>query len=112
MLETTPSRANSRAISAQSHWESERPSLSGRSRAILTMWRATEGGKGGLSPASRPIGEAVEALVEEAADPPADMLLGPAGLAAGGDERSPTGDGQYGAAAASQAQGDGGAAKP
>jgi hypothetical protein len=76
------------------------------------MWRATEGGKGGLSPASRPIGEAVEATVEIASDPLADVLLGHAGLAAGGDEGFTIGDGQDGAAAASQAEGDGGAAKP
>src|SRR3954463_7126596 len=103
MVATTPSWINWRAISAQPHCDSDRPSVSGRSQAILTMWRATEGGKGGLSPASRPIAQAVEGLVEEAADPLADMLLGHAGLEAGGDERFAVGDGQDGPAAASQA---------
>jgi hypothetical protein len=111
MVATTPSRINRRAISAQSHCDSDRPRVSGRSQAILTMWRATEGGKGGLSPAPRPIAQAVESALEIASDPFAGVLLGHAGQSGGSDEGFAVGDGQDGAAAASQAQGDGGAAE-
>jgi hypothetical protein len=69
----------------------------------LTTWRATEGGKGGLAPAPRPVVEAVESVVEEAADPLASVLLGHAGDPTGPDERLAVGDGQDDAAAASEA---------
>src|ERR1700722_13781164 len=69
MLATTPSRTNCSANSRQSHCDKERPSLSGRSQAILTTWRATSGGKDGLAPGSWSIRQASYPLVEEAPHP-------------------------------------------
>src|SRR5439155_21397161 len=54
-------------------------SFSGRSQAILTRWRATEGGKAGLAPASRLVGEARKPLAEVALDPLAGVADGEAG---------------------------------
>src|SRR5512144_1148059 len=42
---TTPLATNWRAITAQSHWDRERPTRSGNSQAILTVCSATAGGK-------------------------------------------------------------------
>src|SRR6266516_4806182 len=47
---TIPSATNWRAISRQSHWESERPCWSGCSHANLTAYKATEGSNRGLRP--------------------------------------------------------------
>src|SRR5512144_229668 len=112
MLATMPSRTSWRAISAQSHCDNDRPLRSGRSQAILTACRATEGGKGGLPPASRPIVQALQASGEEALDPLADMLLSQADASRGPDQGSPVGDGQDRLAATGQSQGGGCAAEP
>src|SRR3954447_6043676 len=80
---TTPSRASGSARARQSHWDKERPSLSGRSQAILTRCRATEGGKGGLAPAARLVGEALQALGEVAPGPLAGVADGQPGGAGG-----------------------------
>src|SRR5690242_8511451 len=76
MLATTPSRTSWPANSRQSHWDKERPSLSGRSQAILTRWSATVGGKDGLSPASWLVGEARQPLGEIAFGPLAGVAHG------------------------------------
>src|SRR5215470_12266736 len=102
---TTPSRANCRAISMQSHCDSERPRSSGRSQAILTTYSATSGGKGRLAAAPGAIVQAGEATVEEALHPLADMLLGQA------DQSGPLGDFEDGPAPPGQAQGGRGAAE-
>src|SRR5439155_6888493 len=66
---TTPLRTNSRAISAQSQVESERPRRSGRSHAILTTCRATTGGKNRRAAGARKIRQALDAFRDEALDP-------------------------------------------
>src|SRR5262245_43772027 len=101
---TMPSRTNARAISAQSHCDSDRPRRSGRSQASLTVCSATAGGEGGLAPAAGSILQAVEALGREALDPLAEVLLGQAGLACGADEGQAVSDGQDRPAAAGQSQ--------
>src|SRR5579883_228725 len=78
MLATTPSRTNWLANSRQSHCDSERPSLSGRSQAILTRWRATVGGKDGLAPASRLVGQALQPLGQVTLGPLAGVADGQA----------------------------------
>src|SRR5689334_2088710 len=110
MLATMPSRTSSRAISAESHCDDERPLRSGRSQAILTACRATEGGKGGLAPPSRPVLQALQAAGEEALGPLTDMLLGQADPAGDPGEGQAVGDGQDRLAPAGQPQGCGGTA--
>jgi hypothetical protein len=61
--------------------------------------------------ASRPVAEAFEAVIEEAEDLLASMLLGHAGDPTGPDERLTVGDGQNDPTATSEAVGRGGAAE-
>ena len=73
MLGTIPSATNWRAISRQSHSDSERPRSSGRSQAILTRCSATAGGKDRRAAGSRSVVEAGKAVASEAFGPLADM---------------------------------------
>ena len=66
-----PLFSSSRASSVQSHWDRERPTLSGISQASLTRCKATTGGKNGLAPASAFVLETGQAFFEEARHPTA-----------------------------------------
>jgi hypothetical protein len=72
MLSTRPSCSSCRASSVPSHWERDRPRVSGRSQAIFTRWTATSGGKHRLSAPARLIGKPRPALIEKALEPFAD----------------------------------------
>src|SRR3982750_990096 len=111
MLGTTPSRTNCRAISVQSHCDSERPSSSGRSQAILTTYIATSGGKDRLAAATGTIVQAGDAAPEEPPDPLAHMLLGQADQPSHLDQRGPLGDLEDRPASPGQAQRGRGAAE-
>src|SRR5579883_2622364 len=85
MPATTPSATNVRAISAQSHWQSERSRSSGRSQAILTTCRATAGGENGPPARPRPVLQPVNPRGHEALGPLTHVPLGHAHM--GGDMR-------------------------
>jgi hypothetical protein len=77
----------------------------------LTTYIATSGGKDRLAAATGAIVQAGEAIVEEALDPLADMLLGQADQSGHGDQGGTLGDFEDGPAAPSQSQGSRGAAE-
>src|ERR1043165_1853232 len=79
MLSTMPSRTSCRASSTQSHCDSERPSLSGRSQAIFTRCNATEGGKNRLTASACLIVQPIDAQSQETADPLAGIANGQTG---------------------------------
>src|SRR4051812_30117392 len=109
---TTPSRTSSRATSAQSHCDSDRPLRSGRSQAILTACSATEGGKDGLAPAPGSVVQARQAVGKEPLDPLADVLLGQTDLSRGARQAHPIGDRKDRPASPCQAQRGGRATEP
>src|ERR1700741_2716431 len=76
ILTTMPSRSNCRASSTQSHCDSERPSLSGRSQAILTRYNATEGGKDRLTAPASLIVQTIDAPSQKTVDPLAGIANG------------------------------------
>src|SRR5262249_35831051 len=76
ILSTMPSRSSCRASSTQSHCDSDRPSLSGRSQAILTSCSATEGGKDRLPSSACLIVQTIDAQSQKTADPPAGIAHG------------------------------------
>src|SRR5512138_123221 len=69
ILSTTPLATNWRAISRQSHCDSERPSLSGNSQAILTAWSATAGGKNRRATGTGGIRQALKTMLLKASPP-------------------------------------------
>src|SRR4051794_39089795 len=73
MLGTIASATSWAASSWQSQKLSDRPCSSGRSRAILTRWSATEGGKDRLAAGSRLVAQARESLVAVSLGPFADV---------------------------------------
>src|SRR5262245_10282991 len=76
ILSTMPSASSWRASSTQSHLARERPSLSGRSHAILTRWSATSGGKDRRASPPPEVVQAIEALSGEAYGPFAGIADG------------------------------------
>src|SRR4051794_39846720 len=70
---TTWSAFNCRANSAQSQCDSERPSLSGRSHAILTRCTATSGGKDRRPTGAFRIPEPGDPVAAKAVDPLVEM---------------------------------------
>ena len=70
---TTRSASSCRANSAQSQCDSERPSLSGRSHAILTRWTATSGGKDRRPTGALTVPESVDSVAAKAVDPLVEM---------------------------------------
>src|SRR5262249_6617658 len=107
---TTPSATNWRAISRQSHSDSDRPRSSGRAQAILTRCSATSGGKDRLAAGSGPVAEADQAVEPEAFGPLADVPHAEAAPLGGVLQGQAAFEQQEDAAAAGQSDGAGGGA--
>src|SRR3954467_13955526 len=103
---TTSSAFSRRANSAQSQCDSERPSLSGRSHAILTRCTATSGGKDRRATGSFAIPESGDALLAEAFDPLVEMASFPDDQATCRRDGHPLGEEQDGPGPLNQPGGD------
>jgi hypothetical protein len=94
MLSTTPLVTSWRAISWQSHCDSERPSLSGNSQAILTAWRATAGGKNRRATGAGSIQQPLKPMLLKASPPLPDHPALILHLPGRGGDRMPFGQQQ------------------
>src|SRR4051794_12226851 len=106
---TTPSASSWRANSARSQCDSERPSLSGRSHAILTRWTATSGGKDRRPTGALTVPEPGDPVAAEAVDPLVEMASLHADQATRRRDGDPLGERQDGPCPPDQPGGDTGA---